>query len=189
MNGPVLRDIHVPTAPWWPLAPGWWLLLGMVVLICAIVLAWRDLRHRRGPLRTALREIDSMETAHARDGDAARLADRASRLLRRVARRIDPAVAGRDGVAWRAFLDQHARDAATRKALDDLIAVRFRMRPELDAPALLAALRRWCRDALRGHGAYPCRFAAVLRARRGAASFVPKGGDAQARHSREGARS
>jgi hypothetical protein len=77
------------------------------------------------------------------------MADACSRLLRRVARRIDPAAMSATGAAWRAFLHRHARDAVTRQALDDLDGARFRADPALDAPALYAALRSWCRVALR----------------------------------------
>lgn len=149
MNGPVLRDIHVPAASWWPLAPGWWLLLAVVVLIFALVVAWRILHRRGGRLRAALREIDLLEAAHARDHDAARLVDGASRLLRRVALRTAPAAAAQDGAAWRSFVHAHARDAAARRTLDALAAQRFRAQPSLDVSALLEALRAWCRNALR----------------------------------------
>ncbi|MBK1703580.1 DUF4381 domain-containing protein, partial [Halochromatium glycolicum] len=40
-----LRDIHDPLGnPWWPLAPGWWLVL--LALCAAAVLIWRQRRHR-----------------------------------------------------------------------------------------------------------------------------------------------
>jgi hypothetical protein len=149
-NGPVLRDIHLPPAAWWPPAPGWWIVAAAVLLaICGV--AWLLRRHvMRRPLRAALREVDSLEMNYARDHDAAQLVDGASRLLRRVARRIEPGVASRSGDAWRAFVQRHGRDAATRGALDDLVEARFRAYPAPDVPVLLAALRTWCRDALRG---------------------------------------
>lgn len=148
--GPVLRDIHLPPAAWWPPAPGWWIAAALVVLAsCAIAwLLWRRARQR--PRRAALREIDSLETTYALDGDTARLADGASRLLRRVAYLVEPDAASLSGDAWRAFLHRHARDAATQEALDRLSVARYLARPALDAPALFAALRAWCRNALRG---------------------------------------
>lgn len=149
-NGPVLRDIHLPDAAWWPPAPGWWIVAALVVLASGIIAAllWRRARLR--VRRAALREIDSLEAAYARDADAARLADGASRLLRRVARLVEPEAASLAGEAWRAFLHRHARTEATRAALDRLLAARYLARPGLDAPALLAALRAWCGSALRG---------------------------------------
>lgn len=167
MNGPVLRDIHVPAASWWPLAPGWWVLAALVLLV-ALGVAWA-LRRRAGgqPLRVALREIDALEAAHARDGDAAGLAEGASRLLRRVALRVAPDVAAQTGAAWQAFVQSHAPDADTRRALGELARERYLAQPALDAPALLAALRAWCRNALRAHASTPFRRQGVAAERRG----------------------
>jgi len=151
VDGPSLRDIHLPSAAWWPLAPGWWVVVASIVLL-VVVAAWsmrRRKRHR--PLAMALQEIDVLAATFARNGDTAELADGASRLLRRVGRKVDPAIASRSGEAWRTFVQAHAHDADVRATLDGLLDARFRARPVLDAPALLAALRAWCGNALR-HG-------------------------------------
>ena len=149
MNGPALRDIHLPPAHWWPPALGWWL-LAVVALLAALGVAWWLRSMARGhPLRAAMRVIDALEAAHARDGNAAHLADAASRLMRRVALRVAPDMATQTGATWRAFVQSHAPDETTRHALDALASERFRAQPMLDAPALSAALRTWCRDALR----------------------------------------
>lgn len=148
-GGPVLRDIHLPPAGWWPPAPGWWL-AGLVVLVMAAGVAWWWRRRARWrPLPSILREIDAIEAAYARHRDDTRVTEEASRLLRRMAHRIDPAMATQTGAAWRAFVHRHARDAATRHALDGLMDVRFRAHPALDVPAVTTALRAWCRAALR----------------------------------------
>jgi len=155
MNGPALRDIHLPPAHWGPPAPGWWLLAALL-LLAAIGVAWWLRRMARGkPARAALREIDALEAAHARDGNTTHLADGASRLMRRVARRVAPDVAAQTGAAWNAFVRSHAPDETTRHALDALGSERFRARPMLDAPDLLAALRAWCRNALRARASTP----------------------------------
>lgn len=147
-NGPVLRDIHLPTAAWWPLAPGWWLLAALILLVVLAGAWFAWWRARRRPLAAALREVDRLAAAFARDADMAVLVEGASRLLRRVARRIEPAVASTRGEVWRAFVHVSAGDADTRKALDALLDARYRARPALDAETLLAALRTWCRHAL-----------------------------------------
>lgn len=148
-DGPVLRDIHLPSAAWWPLAPGWWLLAVLVLLAVAAGVWFARRRMRRRPLAAALREIDRLAAAFAHDGDAAALVDGASRLLRRVALRVAPDAAAQAGASWQAFVQSHASDAGTRRALDEFARERFRAQPVLDAPALLAALRAWCRSALR----------------------------------------
>lgn len=148
MTGPVLRDIHVPPAAWWPLATGWWLLLALLVLVAFAIAWWVRRRGRHGPLMAALHEIDAIEARYAEDGDPLRLADSASRLMRRIALRVEPNVASQTGAAWRAFVHRHARDASTQDALDVLIDARFRAHPDMNADDLLRALRQWSRDAL-----------------------------------------
>lgn len=166
-EGPVLRDIHLPPAAWWPPAPGWWLLAVLVIAIGIGAAWWMRERARSGPLHAALQEIDAIESAYAITRDNARLADQCSRLLRRIARHIDAGTASRTGIAWHAFLRRYARDAATWQALEALAMVRFNANPALDAQALLPALRRWSRDALRGK---IVRHAEIPAAARGIAS-------------------
>jgi hypothetical protein len=152
MTGPVLRDIHLPPAHWWPPAPGWWL-LAAVLLLAVVGMAWWLRRSARGtPMRAALREIDALEAAHARDGNTAVLADGASQLMRRVALRVAPGAAAQTGAAWRAFVLAHAPDESAGRSLGELVGERFRPQPKLDAPVVLAALRAWCRHALRTRG-------------------------------------
>jgi len=149
VGAPVLRDIHLPSAAWWPPAPGWWLLAALALLLVASGV-WLARRHvRRGPLRAAMREVDLLERDYSRNGDTAMLAAGASRLLRRVAMRVAPASAAAPGDAWRAFLGTHAGDASTAQELDILVTAPFRNRPSLDANALLDAVRACCRHALR----------------------------------------
>lgn len=162
-NGPVLRDIHLPPAGWWPPAAGWWLLVLVVIVLAGGAAWWWRRRARQRPLRSILREIDAIEAAHADHRDDTRVAEEASRLLRRVARRLDPAVASQTGPAWRAFVQRHAHDAATWHALDGLMDVRFRAHPAFDIPAVASALRAWCRAALRVPHARRFRKPAVVR--------------------------
>ncbi len=147
--GPVLRDIHVAPANWWPPAPGWWLLAALLVLMGVSLLAWRRRRTRRMPLRIAMGELDALARGYARDGDAAYALDGASRLARRIARRIEPGVASRTGEAWRDFVHRYARDAHARAVLDRWLDTRFRPTSDLDVAGLLEVLRAWCRAALR----------------------------------------
>lgn len=149
-SGPTLRDIHLPSAAWWPPALGWWLLTGLIVLAVAVIawLSWRRVRLR--PLRVALREIDVLQAAYVHDGDMASLAAGASRLLRRIARLGDPNAAASAGDIWRSFLCRHAANQDEARILDALMIAPFRSYPELDAQALLVLLPAWCKRALRG---------------------------------------
>lgn len=149
VDGPVLRDIHLPPAPWWPPAPGVWLVAALLALLAGSVAWWLWRHARRRPLRAALREVDRIARAWAVDRDAANVLDGASRLLRRVARRIDPAAASASGDAWRGFVHRYAPDEDTRATLDAFLGARYRAQPALDARVLLPALRAWCRRALR----------------------------------------
>ena len=98
----VLRDIHeVPPPPFWPPAPGWWIVAALV-LLALLAMAWRIWRRRRRRGQVA-RLFD--ETVSQADAPAARLAAM-STLLRRAARQRDPRAATLEGQAWLDFLDE-----------------------------------------------------------------------------------
>lgn len=107
MQGPQLRDIHLPAEPgWWPPAPGWWLLA--VLLLAA--LAWLSLLLRaRMVRRRRARQVAGLAAdAAARLADeasGAELAATLSELLRRAARLVEPRAASLQGEAWLGWLD------------------------------------------------------------------------------------
>lgn len=145
-----LRDIHMPEAvPFWPLAPGWWILIGLAAALVAAAawVAWH--RHTR-LRREARRELDRLSVAFAETGDRVALAAGVSALLKRVAlARFDPdRVAALHGESWTGFLNAAARrpvftgdtGAAVARAA---WAPREALGVDVDGPALLGAARTW----------------------------------------------
>ena len=101
-----LAPSHAPAPTgWWPLAPGWWGLL--VVLLAAI--AFAILWPRRPPVRlrrAALRELDQLAAHSSSDAE---LAHQLEHLVRRVAiaRYGRASVAGLTGPRWVDFVVAH----------------------------------------------------------------------------------
>lgn len=106
-----LRDIHLPEpVSWWPPAPGWWLLAGLILLCVLAAWLWRRYRRRQRLAATtlALQELAAIEAAY-RDGlEAAETVRRLSVLMRRLSISLFPRAeaAGLTGGEWLAFLDR-----------------------------------------------------------------------------------
>lgn len=101
-DGLLLRDLHMPAPPsWWPPAPGWWMVAGALLLACAAFAWWHVRRRRRA--RAIARLFD--EALAQADTPAARITAM-SELLRRAARRVDPAADRFEGEDWLRFLDR-----------------------------------------------------------------------------------
>ena len=96
-----LQDVHEGVAPaWWPLAPGWWLVLAAIVVVVAL-LVWRAARGRRRQV-ALLRLFDA---AVDRAGNPSQQVAVMSELLRRAARRKDAGADMLEGEDWLRFLD------------------------------------------------------------------------------------
>ncbi|NKB38227.1 MAG: DUF4381 family protein [Gammaproteobacteria bacterium] len=113
MNDPQqlpLKDIHLPEPiSWWPPAPGWWILLGLVILGTLGTFYWR--RRRRLLFLSAVsmskRELAALQESYRSHEDAGQFVSELSILLRRLSISAFPReeTAGLTGDAWLRFLD------------------------------------------------------------------------------------
>lgn len=146
-----LRDIHLPPpVDWWPPAPGWWLLLGAMVL--ALGSAWlvKVLHTRRRLQRRALELLNHMERHYLQSRDAIVFASQVSALLRRVAviRFPEQHPAGLTGEAWLDFLDRTGGNGAFRHGPGaSLASAPYQPRGDLDAYQLARVVRQWLEHA------------------------------------------
>lgn len=139
-EGLVLRDIHPSTAPpWWPPAPGWWLLAAAILAALAALAAWRLLRVRRRRRLLALFDAEVDAAAGPAEAVAAM-----SALLRRAARRRDPAADRLEGPEWLAFLDA-GRGAPRFDGVRGALLLEGPFRRDAD-PAAVADLRHAVRE-------------------------------------------
>lgn len=105
-----LRDLHVPDpVGWWPLAPGWWLLIALVLAALGYLLyrqfvGWR----RNAARRIALAELSRLRRAYDEGADVLALSKGLSELLRRSMLAYAPRdeVAGLTGERWLQWLDR-----------------------------------------------------------------------------------
>ena len=107
-----LRDIHLPEAvAFWPLAFGWWILAGLLVVAVA-VLGFRYYASRRH--RAARRALEKAMATLRAGAEPVTCAQRVSTTMRRFAMTItdDPdSVAGLAGERWLDFLDSRWEQA------------------------------------------------------------------------------
>lgn len=139
-----LRDIHgAPPAPFWPPAPGWWILAALVLLLAAWVgwklwRAWR-VKQRRRSLLTHLHALRS--TCDPASAPQSYLSS-VNRLLKVAAMRAFPAEApgSLQGEDWVAFLSAKQDHGG---ALEALATGPYQPQPEFDPAALESAAGDW----------------------------------------------
>ena len=105
-----LRDLHLPAdIGWWPLAPGWWLLAGLLVLalLYLVYRLWRSWS-RAAPRRAALAEFRQLRDQFDRDNNLVSFVNGISTLLRRAMLSCQPRrdIAGVVGEEWLRILDR-----------------------------------------------------------------------------------
>jgi hypothetical protein len=101
-----LKDIRLPQeVSWWPLAPGWWIALGVILLVAICAAIFVALR-RRTVKYVALRELDRLSSESAESASPEQLAIEVSVLLRRVVLRLGLGenLAQAHGDDWQSFL-------------------------------------------------------------------------------------
>lgn len=135
-----LRDLHLPeVVSWWPLAPGWWVLIALaaVALIYLLRLYLRT-RARGAARRHAMRQLDVLTTEFEQHHDAVAFSSGLSELLRRtmLAYAPRPEIAGLTGDAWLEWLDRGLDNPRFQSATGrKLLEMPYR-RPDDDFSAL-----------------------------------------------------
>ena len=139
----LLPPIAPPPVPWWPPAPGWWLLaLSVALLGWGLVLLRRRLRRRPerqpqiDPLRlAAVEELDSLELPYGRQ--AGPWLQQINALLKRLCLQRYPQSQCQtlSGRAWLAFLDSRCPSAGLTRWMV-LVEGAYRPDCQLDDKAL-----------------------------------------------------
>jgi hypothetical protein len=127
-----------PEVSWWPLAPGWYVVGGIFVILI-LFLAHRAWKHWRADAyrRAALRELASVN-------DAATIAE----LLRRTALAAAPRslIAAKTGAAWLDWLDSQCRETMPHTVREQLtVGVYRRQAEDCNVAALREYATRWIR--------------------------------------------
>jgi hypothetical protein len=120
-----LEDIHIPVdPPMWPPAPGWWLVLVLLLVAGAFIPArgyrYRKIRRQRQHILDALKNL---QTDLLQQGDNKALAN-INRLLRRLALMFyqREQVASLTGKNWLAFLDKSGETEDFTQGAGQLLA-------------------------------------------------------------------
>ncbi len=146
-----LRDIHLPSSmSWWPPAPGWWLLLGITLLILALSTFLYRRQQRRRMHRAALNELTHIKTTYEQNTDEQQLVKALSIWLRRVCLSFYPRVdvAGLTGQAWLVFLDDCFLKSKQEMRFSDnagqvLISAPYQPDAKINADELLSLCQSW----------------------------------------------
>ena len=149
-----LRPIHAAPPPeLWPPAPGWWLLLALLLglLVAASVWGWHRYRQYRFRCQV-LHEIDYITNSYSNDNTSNYLAE-IGVLLRRIALRRYPSerVASLTGGDWLQFLDSTGGGGAFSNGVGQLLeSGPYRPRVDNAVPVteLAALVRRWAKQNL-----------------------------------------
>ena len=145
-----LRDIHLPDPiGWWPPAPGWWVVGGLLLfLVFTLIHFWRRrLAWRRSPAYIARCELSKLQSAWREHGDTHRLAREVSVWLRRVgmSMRTRQQAASLTGARWWRYLDELAgetvfSDGGGGRLISD---APYRASADIDAQQLMVLCERW----------------------------------------------
>jgi hypothetical protein len=121
-----LRSYHLPSQiSWWPIAPGWWLLLLLILTLISIFISlWFYRSKRFTTIRYIQTELTILKTNLATDNNTINFIRGISNLLRRFALLRFPRnqIAHLTGIAWLKFLDEHGGNGKFQSEFNWLLA-------------------------------------------------------------------
>lgn len=148
-----LADIHLPgSISWWPLAPGWWVLIALLVIALLAFWFWRYRAKQNRYRKTAQQELDNIYSNYQTNQNASAFLHETSVLLRRTALTAYPKNfnASIKGDAWLEWLDNVCPNKQANPALQfngeigqQLLTASYQKNPVIDAGALYKLCAHW----------------------------------------------
>ncbi len=145
-----LKDIHLPEhIGWWPLAPGWYLVI-LLILFLIITLSYLAYKRHANALakNQALQLLSSYKEQYEKDRNAQLASARISELLRRVALVYYPRseVASLHGDTWVEFLNQTSKGIDFKPVKSMLLDSPFKTSETVNLKPLITRAQRWIKQ-------------------------------------------
>lgn len=144
-----LADIHLPSGvSWWPLAPGWWVVISLFIIAAIAIYFWRRHQQRNRYRQFALQELHRVYQDAQQQSSSAIYLQHVSSILRRTAMSAYPdsfnnSIKGDDWLQW---LDAHCRLSADSFAAGSgraLLIGPYQKSPQVDINALHQLSSYW----------------------------------------------
>ena len=140
-----LKGLHYPVAPsWWPLAWGWYVILGIILLIALIIIYKRSC----SPLTYANREMKKIQKSAP---------EKQLKLLSQLLKRVAMARYGREAIAplsedaWQEFLLASAPKVLGEDEAHQLAYAIYNPNPDTPDKNLISASQKWIEKVLKKH--------------------------------------
>lgn len=142
-----LADIRLPEPiGWWPLAPGWWVVIVLLLIASGFAMrSYKQIRDRKRLLSFALAELERGLDEGSDQENVLTLVNRVNTVLRRVALYHFPhaSVASLSGAQWAEFLRDNSTQPLEPALFDGLASGRFQRTASIDTAALEQFARAW----------------------------------------------
>lgn len=151
-----LADIHLPDAvSWWPLAPGWWILLALIIVAGIGFFIWRQRKRQNHYRVVAQQELAIIYANYQQSQDAANYLHAISVLLRRTALTAYPSgfnasIKGQDWLNWLDAVCPGLNGKFSSDLGQSLLSSAYQKNPHIDA----ASLQQLCTDWISQHRNY-----------------------------------
>lgn len=144
-----LRGLHQPEAiSWWPMAPGWWILLFIVISLIAWC-TWLLIRHfqKNRYKKQACSELELAHIQWAKDSNASIYIQSANAILKRalIVAGANTHTVSRTGKDWEEILNIWAKKPLLEKSVYALSESAYQAKPDADIEELHRDISYWLR--------------------------------------------
>ena len=144
-----LADIHLPDGvSWWPLAPGWWILLALLAIAIVGFFIWRNRKQQNYYRVIAQHQLAGIYADYQQTQDAGAYLQALSQLLRRTALTAYPnsfnaSIKGKDWLNWLDSVCPPATEKFSGEIGQSLLSSAYQKNPQVDVNELHRLSSEW----------------------------------------------